>query len=155
MRCTARKRPARARSSPPASPNRSRRRTCRRASPRCRRPKSPRALRPANPQKKKAAVWPPSVISIAGRLFAVERRIDLGHFLGLARLVRRDAVAAVRLRLAAEVDAQLLQRQALAVAGADLLERAQQSRPLVGLLRHLLGRAYLDVPVLLETGRRR
>src|SRR5439155_7897246 len=93
----------------------------------------------------------------SSRSLVVKRRVDLGHFLGLdrvARLALARSVAAVR-RLATEVDAELLQREALAVAGADLLERAQQRRPPVGLLPHLRGRADLDVPVLLETGRRR
>ena len=60
-------------------------------------------------------------------LLVVERRVDLGHFFGLDRVTRlavAGSFAAVR-RLAAEVDPEILEREPLAVAGADLLERAQ------------------------------
>ena len=89
-----------------------------------------RTRRRASPDNERQATRgsPPSIAYVSrSLLLAVERGVDLGDFLGLDRVARRAVagVAAVRLRLAAEVDPELLQRQAFAVAGADLLERAQ------------------------------
>src|SRR6266516_1396151 len=85
------------------------------------------------------AKHPPPALRIC--LF-VERGIDLGHFLGLGRLVRLALV--VRFRLAAEIEAQARQVETVAAVGADLLERREQLLALVGLLRHLLGRPDVD-----------
>ena len=66
----------------------------------------------------------------------VERRIDLGDFLGLDRVPRlavAGTVAAVRRRLTAEVDPEILEREPLAFAGADLLDEAIRPEPLLDL----------------------
>src|SRR6185312_10752985 len=93
-------------------------------------------------------------------LFAVERRVDLGHFLGLDRVARLAAIGRLvrQLRRTAEVEAEA--REAVAVlAGLDLLERGEQLllglRPLVRGHRHLVGRADVDLPVALEARGRR
>src|SRR5690242_14406551 len=88
------------------------------------------------------------------RALLVERGVDLGNFLGLARLVRLRLV--VHVRLAAEVEA--LEAEAVGAVGADLLERREQlllgRRPRIGRDRAVL-RPDLDRPVPLEAGRRR
>src|SRR5436190_17758898 len=110
---------------------------------------------PAN--KTGAASRPPPSqgrIRASSGLF-VERRLDLG---GLGRLERIVTVTAVRLRLAAEVEAEGREVGSLAVR-PDLLECGEQlllgRRPLEGGGRHVLARADLDRPVLLQPRRRR
>src|SRR5439155_22903953 len=93
------------------------------------------------------------------RLLAVERRVDLGDLLRLESAARLGAVAVVdRLRCAAEVEPEPGETLPT-VDRLDLLERGEQLflglRPLVRRDRHLLGRADLDVPVLLQPRRRR
>src|ERR671938_918341 len=90
----------------------------------------------------------------------VERRVDLRGLLGFAGLetlwpLRRFVVG--ERRLTAEVEPE--HRQVGPVAVRDLLERGEElllrRRPGVGRDGHLLARADLDRPVLLETGRGR
>src|SRR5690349_16924499 len=78
----------------------------------------------------------------AESLLAVERAVDLGDLLRLGRLARLRRV--VLGRLAAEVEPEAGEVDAVAAVGADLLQRGQQLLALVRLLRHLLGRPDLD-----------
>src|SRR5205085_3014743 len=84
----------------------------------------------------------------------VERRVDLGNFLRLARLVWLRLV--VQVGLAAEVEA--LETEAVCAVRADLLERREQlllgRRPRVGRDR-AVHRADVDRPVPLQARRRR
>src|SRR5581483_12251424 len=76
----------------------------------------------------------------------VERRVDLGDLLGLARLGGRVLLAVVG--RAAEVEPEPRQVDAAAV-GADLLERREQRLALVRLARDDVRRPHLDRPVAL------
>src|SRR4249919_1128789 len=81
----------------------------------------------------------------------VERLVGLGD---LVRLGRRALGLAVRLAAVsgAEVEAEAREVEALAPVAVDLLQRGKQRLVLVGLLRHLLGRADLDRSVALQPG---
>src|SRR6266542_1443745 len=86
----------------------------------------------------------------------VEWAVDLGNLGRLACLVRRRLVGA---RLAAEVEAEPAELEAVAAVGADLLQRRQQLRlglgPRVRARRDLLGRLDLDPAVALQPRRGR
>src|SRR6266508_6545328 len=75
----------------------------------------------------------PSYEPDATRRLFVEGRVDLRHFLGLAGLVRGRRL---RAGLAAEVQTERIEVDAVAAVGVDLLQRRQQlllgGRPHVG-----------------------
>src|SRR5919201_1748460 len=84
---------------------------------------------------------------------AVERRVDFGRLLGFLLLARR--VLLTEVGRAAEVDPERREVWTVAAVGPDLLQGLEQRLALDRLLRHLLRRADLDRPVLLQTGRGR
>src|SRR5204862_7704720 len=91
-------------------------------------------IRRRPPQLRVKAGLSPAFTPYLRDLFAVQRRIDLGHFSGFTGLVRGAAL--VDARLAAEVEPQRLEVEALAAVGVDLFQRRQQlllrRRPHVG-----------------------
>src|SRR2546421_9126237 len=95
---------------------------------------------------------PPKAADLA--LFTVERRMDLGDLLGLARFVRDGLVGA---GLAAEIEVEY--SDAVAAVRADLLQRREEL--LLGLRAHvrgrrdLVGRSDFDHPVALQARGRR
>src|SRR2546422_3229736 len=87
----------------------------------------------------------------------IERGVDLWDFFGLAGFVRLGLV--VEVGLAAEVDPEGAEVEAVAAVGADLLEGREElllgRGPRVGRERRGVGRADLDRPVALQPRRRR
>src|SRR4029453_8275996 len=83
-------------------------------------------------------------------LLVVERRVDLWDLLRLGRFLRLRLV--VLRRLAAEVEPEAREVDAIAAVGVDLLERGQQGLALVGLLRHPFGGPDVDRAVPLQPG---